>query len=62
MNNKKHCLKIAFLCFLVCLILSFFLSCKPKSKGTFEPYVPEEEDPQTMMCVDMDSGRASYGD
>ena len=61
MNNKNHYIKIAVLCFILCLILSFFLTCKPKSKGTFEPYVPEE-DPKTMVCVDMESLRLSIGD
>jgi len=61
MNNKKYLIKIALLCFLVCLILSFFLSCKPKSKGTFEPYIPEEE-PKMMVCMDMESYRLSIGD
>ena len=58
---KKHYRNIFLPCFLICLILVLIM-CKPKSKAPFTPYVPEEEDPQTMMCVDMESYRLSIGD
>ena len=56
--NTRNFIKAPVLAFITILLL-VMLFCKPKSKGTFEPYVPEE-DPQTCVC--MDSLRLSGGD
>ena len=53
--NKQAFRNLALICFLICLTLALMI-CKPKSKGTFEPYVPDEQDPQTVMI-----GRPSEG-
>jgi len=62
--NKKYLGRAIILCLFIFLILLALLTevnCKPKSKAPTIPYVPEE-DPQTMICMSMDSLRLSIGD
>jgi len=63
MMNNRNLLRIFFVCWLIvgAILLFVLIDCKQKSKGTFEPYVPEE-DPKTMVCVSMESVRVSGAD